>query len=116
MHSPIATTARCPAGAGGEAAAVTGAAPRAATRVARPLGEAGSYASTRRCALFPPNPNADRPARRRPSHGSARRSTRNGLAATASLSGSACSVGGRTPASIAASSLSSPAAPAAVTR
>ena len=75
-----------------------------------------SQASTMRWALLPPKPNALMAARLGPVQGSSSVSTRNDVPVSAGFFTSAESEAGRTPASIAARTLSSPAVPAAVIR
>ena len=78
--------------------------------------------SRMRCALLPPNPKAEIPARSTPSatspraQGSAALRTRNGEPPSAASSLSTCRVGGRTSLRIASMTLMTPATPAAVMR
>src|SRR5207248_9842641 len=82
-----------------------------------------TYSSITACALAPPAPNEDTPARRGPppgprGHGATLRCTTNGVpsSASAGLSASACSEGTNPPCRSCSSTLVSPAIPAALSQ
>lgn len=91
---------------------------RAGAGVSPSAGSEGSWVSTMRCALLPPNPNADTAARRTAlaGQGSGAVGTRKPCLDSAAVGRSTCGVGGSSPSRIASHTLISPATPAAVIR